>query len=590
MKNFELGRLFDLMGDVLEIKGDNPFRIRAYRRAAQNLETLAEDVESLAREGRLEEIPGVGEDLAAKILEYLRTGRIKEVEVAKRGIPGGVVDLLSVPGIGPKTAKLLYEKEGITTLDRLEKLAHAGKLRGLHGIQAKTESNILRGIALVRGGQARMPLGRALPLGRELVRALQGVPGVKTAELAGSLRRMKETVGDIDILVTSTTAAKVMRAFTALPQVAEVLERGETKASIRHREGIQVDLRVLEPECFGAALVYLTGSKQHNIRIREIALKKGFKISEYGVFRASTDRRVAGASEEEVYAAIGLPWIPPELREDLGEIEAAAKGALPKLVTLGDIRGDLHCHTKASDGAQTIDELVTAAETRGYEYVVVTDHSKSARVAGGLGADELAAHVRKIRAAQTKHPRIAVLAGTECDIRDDGSLDYPDRVLAGLDFVVGAVHSRFKQPRREMTRRICRALTNPYVSVLAHPTGRLIGERPPYDVDLEEVLRTAKRHDKAVEINSYPTRLDLNDVHARRARDLGVLIAVDTDAHMLDHLAAIELGVATARRAWVDKAGIVNTWPAKKLLAWARTPHQRRDQRLSGTSGGRGNS
>ena len=571
MKNFELARLFDLMADILEIKEENPFRIRAYRRAAQNLETLTEDVETLAREERLEEIPGVGKDLAGKILEYLRTGRVKEVETAKRGIPGGVVALMNVPGIGPKTAKLLYEKEGITTLDRLEKLGRAGKLRGLHGIQAKTESNILKGIALLRGGQGRMLLGRALPLGRELVRALEDVPGVKAVELAGSLRRMKETVGDIDILVTSTGPAQVMRAFATLPQVAEVLERGQTKASVRHREGIQIDLRVLEPECFGAALVYFTGSKQHNIRIREIALKKGLKISEYGVFRVSTGRRVAGATEEEVYAAIGLPWIPPELREDLGEVEAATKRTLPDLVAVGDIRGDLHCHTKATDGAHTIDEIVAGAEKRGYEYVVVTDHSRTARVAGGLGVAELLAHVKKIRAAQTRHPRIKVLAGSECDILDDGALDYPDTVLAGLDLVIGAVHSRFKQPRSEMTRRICRALANPYVSVLAHPTGRLIGERDPYAVDLDEVLRTAKRHRKAVEINSYPTRLDLNDVHARRARDLGVLIAVDTDAHVLDHLAAIELGVAMARRAWVEKAGVVNTWPVKDLLAWARS-------------------
>jgi len=588
MKNFELARLFDLMADILEIKEENPFRIRAYRRAAQNLETLTEDVETLAREERLEEIPGVGKDLAGKIVEYLRTGRIKDVEAAKRGIPGGVADLMNVPGIGPKTAKLLYEHEGITTLDRLEKLARAGKLRGLHGIQAKTEANILKGIALVRGGQARMPLGRALPLGQELVRALGDVPGVKAIELAGSLRRMKETVGDIDILVTSTSPAKVMHAFTTLPQAAEVLERGETKASIRHREGIQVDLRVLEPECFGAALAYFTGSKQHNIRIREMAVKKGLKISEYGVFRASTDRRVAGATEEEVYAAVGLPWIPPELREDLGEVEAAAKGALPDLVALGDIRGDLHCHTKATDGSHTIEEIVAAAEQRGYEYVAVTDHSLSARIAGGLSADELAAHVGKVRAVQQKHPRIAVLAGSECDILADGSMDYSDDVLARLDLVIGAVHSRFKQPRREMTKRICRALANPYVSILAHPTGRLIGEREPYDVDLDEVFRTAKRHGKAIEINSYPSRLDLNDVHARRARDLGVLLAVSTDAHVLDHLSTMELGVAMARRAWVVKSGVVNTWPAKKLLAWARASRPEEGRRPFAASGGGG--
>ncbi|HEY7540981.1 MAG TPA: DNA polymerase/3'-5' exonuclease PolX [Methylomirabilota bacterium] len=571
MKNLEIARLFDQMADGLEIKGDNPFRIRAYRRAAQNLETLAEDVEAVARQGRLEEIPGIGADLAGKIREYLDTGRIAEIAAITRRIPRGVLELMNVPGIGPKTARLLYQRENITTLARLEKLARAGKLRGRHGIQAKTEANILKGIALVRSGQDRMPLGRALPLGRELVHALQGVSGVKDVILAGSLRRMKDTIGDIDILAISTTPKMVMQALVRLPQVSDVLEVGETKASIRHREGIQVDLRVVEPACFGAALVYFTGSKQHSIRIREMALKKGLKMSEYGVFRAATGRRVAGATEEEIYASIGLPWIPPELREDAGEIEAAQTGKLPELVRLGDIKGDLHCHTKASDGHQTIDELLSAAEARGYDYVVVSDHSPSARVAGGLSIAELNAHVRAIRAAQKRHPRITVLAGTECDIRPDGSLDYPDAVLARLDLVVAAVHSGFRQPRRQMTQRICRALENPYVNVLAHPTGRLIGERAPYDVDLDQVFRTAKRLGKAVEINSYPTRLDLNDVHARRAADLGVLVAVDTDTHVLDHLGAIELGVATARRAWLGKDQIVNTWSAKRLVGWAKS-------------------
>jgi DNA polymerase (family 10) len=589
MKNFEIARLFGLMADVLEIKGDNPFRIRAYRRAAQNLETLSEDVEALARQVRLEAIPGVGADLAGKIAEYLQTGRIKEIDAAKRGIPDGVIDLMNVPGIGPKTARLLYEHEGITSVSRLESLARAGKLRGLHGIQAKTEANILKGIALVRGGQGRMPLGRALPLGRELVQALERVAGVKEILLAGSLRRMKDTIGDIDLLAISTAPAKVMHAFVGLPQVAEVLERGATKASIRHREGIQVDIRVVEPACFGAALAYFTGSKQHNIRIREMAVKKGLKISEYGVFRVSTGRRVAGATEEEVYRAVGLPWIPPELREDAGEVAAAQQGTLPELVTLEDIKGDLHCHTKASDGHQTIEELIAAAERRGYDYVAVSDHSPSARVAGGLAPDELEAHVEKIRSAQAKHPRITVLAGTECDIRPDGSLDYPDRVLARLDLVVVAVHGAFKQSRREMTQRICRALENPHVKILAHPTGRLIGERAPYDVDLDRVFQIAKRLGKAVEINSHPTRLDLNDVHARRARDLGALIAVDTDAHMLDHLDAMELGVATARRAWLGKDQIVNTWPLERLVAWARStrPAASRRPRTAAGAGSR---
>jgi DNA polymerase (family 10) len=582
VKNFEIARLFDLMADLLEIKGDNPFRIRAYRRAGQNLESLTEDIEAVAREGRLTEIPGIGKDLADKIAEYLRTGRIRDVNALQKEIPRGVVELMNVPGVGPKTARLLFDKAGIRDVAALEALARAGRLKGLPGIQAKTEANILKGIAVVRRGQERMPLGRALPLAEELRRALEALREVDRLSLAGSVRRRKETVGDIDILVTSSSPEKVMDAFTGLPQVGEVLERGRTKASIRHREGIQVDLRVVEPEAFGAALVYFTGSKQHNIRIRDMALRKGLKISEYGVFRESTGRRVAGKTEADVYRAIGLAWIPPELREDAGEVEAALEGALPRLVEVGDIRGDLHDHTDASDGHHALEALVEAAQARGYEYILVSDHSRSSPVAGGLSVEALGAHVAKIRALRKRYPRIAVLAGSECDILPDGSMDYPDHVLAGLDLVVAAVHSRFKQPRAEMTRRICRALESPHVDILAHPTGRLIGERDPYDVDLDEVFQTARRHGKAVEINSYPERLDLGDVHARRAAALGVQVAISTDAHTLDQLENMALGVATARRAWIEAARVVNTWPLARLLDWARSPRASRGRRARG--------
>jgi DNA polymerase (family 10) len=568
VKNLEVARQFDLMADLLEMRGENPFRIRAYRRAALNLQSLTEDVEVVAREERLDEIPGIGADLAGKITEYLSTGRIKDLAGARRGVPAGVVELLEVPGIGPKTARLLHERGGVHSVARLEALAKAGKLRGMPGIQAQTERNILAGIAVVRKGQARMPLGRALALGRELVGELGGADGVKQISLAGSLRRMKETVGDIDLLIASTAPARVMEAFVRLPQVAAVLERGSTKAAIRHTEGIQVDLRVVEPQSFGAALVYFTGSKPHNIRIRERAMRRGLKLSEYGVFRKASGRRVAGATEEEVYAAVGLPWIPPELREDTGEIEAALRGALPRLVELTDLRGDLHCHTKASDGHATIEALVAAAAKCGYAYVAITDHSPSARVARGLPADELRAHVARIRDVQRKYPKITVLAGSECDILPDGDLDYPDPVLAELDLVVAAVHGAFKQSRAAMTRRLCRALEHPRVHILAHPTGRLIGERAPCELDLDRVLETARRHGKAVEINEYPQRLDLNDVQARRAHELGTLVAIDSDMHVLDQLAHLELGVATARRAWIEKTEVLNARPAAALVAW----------------------
>ena len=570
MKNVEVARLFDLMADLLEIRGDNPFRIRAYRRAAQSVEGTGEDIEAIAREGRLAEIPGIGKDLADKIEEYIRTGRMKDVDALQQEIPRGVVELMNVPGVGPKTAKLLYDKAGVRDVSALEELAKAGRLRGLPGIQAKTEANILKAVGFIKKSQERMPLARALPLAEEISRALDRLEGVKQWSLAGSIRRRKETVGDIDILVTSSKPEKVMDAFTRLPQVADVLGRGGTKASVRHREGIQVDLRVVEPDAFGAALVYFTGSKQHNIRIREMAVRKRLKISEYGVFRDADGKRVAGRTEEDVYAAIGLPWIPPELREDAGEIEAALRGVLPRLIEPGDIRGDLHDHTDASDGQESIEALVKAARARGYEDIVVSDHSRSAIVAGGLSADELQAHVKRIRQVQKRHPEITVLAGTECDILPDGSMDYPEDVLADLDIVIGAVHSRFSQGKSEMTRRVCAALANPYVKILAHPTGRLLGEREPYAVDLDQVFETAERHGKAVEINASPRRADLNDVNARRAAELGALIAVNTDAHQLGHLANIDLGLATARRAWLEPARVINTWPTAKLLDWAR--------------------
>jgi DNA polymerase (family 10) len=586
VKNVEVARLFDLMADLLEIRGDNPFRIRAYRRAARSLESLGEDVLEMAREQRLAEIPGVGKDLADKIEEYLRAGRLRDLDALQREIPRGVVELMAVPGVGPRMAKLLHDKLGVDNIATLDTLARTGRLRGLPGIKARTEANIVKGIAAVTRGQERMPLGRALPLAEEVAAALRALREVKQLELAGSIRRRKDTVGDIDILVTSARPEKVMAAFTGLPQVGDVLERGGTKASVRHREGIQIDLRVVEPEAFGAALVYFTGSKQHNIRIREMAVRKKLKISEYGVFD-DTGRRVAGVAEEEVYAAIGLPWIPPELREDSGEVEAALRGKLPRLVELDDIRGDLHDHTDASDGGCRIEALVRAAHARGWEYVAVCDHSPAAAVARGLSPDRLRVHVERIRETQSAHPEIRILAGAECDILPDGSMDYPDEILAGLDIVVGAVHSRLTQRKAEMTRRICRALANPRVKILAHPTGRLLGEREAYDVDLDEVFRTAKRHGKAVEVNASPRRTDLNDVQARRAADLGALVSISTDAHQLADLAHIELGVFTARRGWIGPAQVINTWPVDTLLDWAGAARSRTTRRARARGPGR---
>jgi len=566
VRNFEIARLFDEIADLLELREENPFRIRAYRRAAQNVASLTEDV--AARIERGEKIAGIGKDLAEKIQTYLQTGTLPDLEALRREIPAGVVTLTRIQGLGPKTARLLYERLGVDSVEALEEACRSGRVLEVPGIRDRTRENILKGIETWKAGQARMPLGKALPLAQRLLENLANLEEVRAIEVAGSIRRRRETIRDIDILVTSSRPAKVMEAFVSLPEVASVLAHGETKSSIRHREGIQVDLRVVEPEAFGAALQYFTGSKAHNIRVRELAVRKGLKVSEYGVFEEKTDTRVAGRTEEEVYQAVGLPWIAPELREDLGEIEAALKGQLPALVTTEAIRGDLHAHTNWSDGHHPLEALIEAAEARGYEYIIVSDHSRSSTVAGGLTPEELREQIAAIRALQARH-RIRILAGSECDILADGRMDFPDDLLAELDIVLAAVHSRFKQSREEMTARICRALEHPYVNIFVHPTGRLIGERDPYDVDLDQVFETARRHGKAVEINASPTRLDLNDHHARRARELGVLLAIDTDTHFLDQLENMELGVAVARRAWVGPDQVVNTLPLDRLLAWA---------------------
>jgi DNA polymerase (family 10) len=569
VKNFEIARLFYEMADLLEIKGENLFRVRAYRRAGETLESLGEDVALVAERDELTTLPGIGKDLAGKIQECLRTGRIADLEAMRREVPRGLLTLLEVPGLGPKTARLLHDRLGVDSVEKLEAAARSGEILAVPGIREKTRDNILKGIATWKAGRSRMPVGAALGVAASIVQALKAHGGARRIEVAGSTRRARETVGDLDILVTSDRPRKVIDTFVALPSAVDVLAHGDTKASIRHQEGIQVDLRVVEPEAFGAALQYFTGSKEHNVRVRELASRKGLKLSEYGVFDEKSGRRIAGATEEEVYAAVGLPWIPPELRENAGEIEAALKGRLPDLVEAGQIRGDLHAHTDWSDGHHPLEKLVEAAEARGYEYIIVSDHSRSSTVAGGLTPDELREQGRKIRELQKRHA-IRILAGSECDILADGRMDFPDEVLAELDVVLAAVHSRFKQPREEMTARIVKALANPYVTILAHPTGRLIGERDPYDVDLERVFAAAKRHGKAIEINASPQRLDLKDVHARRAAELGVTIAINTDTHYLENLEWMALGVATARRAWIGRRQVLNALPLTKLLAWAR--------------------
>jgi DNA polymerase (family X) len=568
-RNFEIARLFYEMASLLEARDESVFRVRAYQRAAQTLETLGEDVAAVAARGGLTALPAVGRDLAARIEEYLATGRIAQLEAVRATLPAGFLALLEIRGLGPRTARALWEQLGVDSVERLEALCRSRQIIGVAGIREKTCANILKGIERWKAGHARTPLAAARAIAAQVSEALRAHGGVERLEVAGSLRRLRDTVKDVDLLVTSTDPARVIRTFTTLPSVAEVTAAGPTKASVRHQDGLAIDLRVVEPAVLGAALQYFTGSKEHNVRLREMASRHGLRISEYGVFDESTGARVAGASEEEVYATVGLPWIPPELRENQGEIEAAREGRLPTLVTADDLRGDLHAHTDWSDGHHELERLVAAAEARGYEYIIVSDHSRSLTIAGGLSVDELRAQIAAIRALQPRF-RVRILAGSECDILADGSLDFPDEVLAELDVVLAAVHSRFKQPRSEMTARIVRALANPWVNVLAHPTGRKIGSREPYDVDLEAVLAAAREHGKAVEINASPERLDLSDVHARRAGALGVPVAISTDTHYLRELDNVHLGVAMARRAWLAPGEVLNTRLLPALLAWAR--------------------
>jgi DNA polymerase (family X) len=568
MKNVEIAALFSEIADFLEIKGENPFRVRAYRRAAQAMEGLAEDVAALADRGELLEIPGIGRDLAGKIQEFLQCGAVEYLEGLRREIPVGVVELMRIHGVGPKTAKLLYEQVGVDSVEKLEELAKEHKLAGVPGIQAKTEENILKGIAVWRGGRERTPLGAALTLAETILETLRDLEEVDQISTAGSLRRMKETVKDIDILVTSKMPARIMEVFVGLPNVAEVLARGETKSSLRLREGIQVDLRVVEPDCFGAALQYFTGSKQHNIRVRELAQRRELKVSEYGVFDGRSGKRVAGATEEDVYRAVGLPFIPPELREDAGEIEAALADRLPTLVALADIQGDLQLHTTWSDGAHSLADLAAGVQAKGYQYMAVTDHSKSVTVAKGMDEARVVQMIAEVRSLNRRLKRFRVLAGCEVDILADGSLDFPDKILAQLDLVQISVHSRFKMSREEMTARIVRAVRHPLVHILGHPTGRLIGERAAYEVDMEAVLQSAKMAGIAVEINASPSRLDLNDLHARRAKDLGIPITISTDAHTMPQLDFMRYGVAVARRAWLTPGDVLNTLPDRDLVSW----------------------
>jgi len=566
MRNQQIARIFREVSEILEIKGENPFRIRAYQRAAQNIENFTRDITDIAEREELEKLPGIGKDMAIKIREILETGTLRQLEHLRREIPDSLVAFLSIPNLGPKTARLLFDELGIKDIDKLEQMARDHKLQDLHGIKAKTEENILKGIEIWRKGQERIPLGTAVPLSEAIIDRLKdATTPVERITVAGSVRRQRESIRDIDILTVSLEPELVMETFVNLPQVGEILAKGTTKSSIRTREGVQVDLRVVDSRCFGAALCYFTGSKAHNIRVRDLAVRRGLKVNEYGVFQ--NDKWIAGKEEEEVYRAIGLPYISPELREDRGEIEAGQRGDLPTLIAPSDIRGDLHVHSKYSDGTATLSEIAEKARQMGLEWVGVCDHSPSLKIARGTAIDHLKGKIEEVRRWNEGNGNVKLLCGTEVDILSDGRLDYPDEVLAELDLVIAAIHSGFKQDEESMTQRLISAMESPYTHGIAHPTGRVFGEREGYRVDMERILESAKQTGTFMEINAFPKRLDLNDIYSRSAKDKGILLGIGTDAHILDQMEYLDLGLAVARRGWLEKHNLLNTFSFEELIS-----------------------
>ena len=571
MINLDMARIFDEIADIFELKGENPFKIRAYRRAARTIETLTQDLKVIAERGginELKKIPGVGEGIAKKILEIAETGDCKKHIELKQEVPSGVLELLAIPRIGPKTAAKVHDELGISSIADLEEAAKLHKLEKLPGLGTKVEENILKGIAQYRRYKGRVLLSEALPRAESIVTELKKLDAVAKITIAGSLRRMRETIGDIDLLVVSNRPRAVMAAFTCLDGVEDIVAKGDTKSSIILK-GIDVDLRVVDEASFGAAAHYFTGSKHHNIRIRELGMKQGLKINEYGIFRG--DQRIGGDDEADVFASVGLAYIPPELREDRGEIEAAKANRIPELVAANDIKGDLHVHTNWSDGKNSIEEMAMTAISSGYEYIAVADHSPAVGIAGGMNEDKITKRQEEIEKLNTRFEdesiKFRVLSASEVDIKSDFSMDFPDDVLKSLDVVVGAIHTKFAQDRETMTKRIVTAMENPNVDIIAHPTGRLLGKRDPYEVDMEQLMESARDTGTIMELNSFPGRLDLNDVHCKMAKDYGVLIAISTDAHNAMQMRdVIKYGVATARRGWLEPKDVVNTRGLEEVM------------------------
>ncbi len=566
--NSDITSTLNLLADLLEIQGANEFRVRAYREAARTVDGLPRELsEMVSQEEDLSQLPGIGESMAEKIVEIVHTGDLQQLDKLTKKLPGELSDLMSLSGLGPKRVRRLHDELGIDTLDDLNAAAQAGKVHELSGFGQKTEDNLLQELKKRRDGDQRHRRTDVEEIADSLLEYLKGIDGVKQAVIAGSYRRWRETVGDLDILVTCKRGTPVTKSFTDYEDVEEVVSRGKTRSTVRLRSGLQVDLRVVAEVSYGAALHYFTGSKAHNIAVRKIGVEKGLKINEYGAFRG--DDRVAGRTEKEVYEEVGLTYVEPELREGRGEIEASKDGNLPTLVSREDIRGDLHCHTKASDGKYSLREMVKAAKELGYDYLAITDHSQHLTVAQGLDAKRLREQIKQIDQLNEELTGIRLLKGIECDILEDGTLDLEDEVLADLDVVVCSVHSKFDLSAKKQTERVIRAMDNRHMNILAHPTGRMIGRREPHELDIERAIEAALERGCFLELNAQPDRLDLNDIHCKLARDRGLKLAVSTDSHTTTALENIRYGVAQARRGWLETSDVLNTrsWAdLKKLL------------------------
>lgn len=557
MQNVEIAQLFEELADLLEIQGANVFRLRAYRNAARTLESMTASVADLVEQGQsLTELPGIGKDLAEKLVTIVQTGELPQLNELRTEVPAGVVQMLRIPGLGPKRAAMLFKELHLTTLEALKAAAESGQIAELKGFGAKITQTILEGLSLIEQAGTRYYLADMKPSVDSIVATLAALPSVQQVSAAGSFRRRQETVGDLDVLATSTDHAAVMDALAAHALVEKVLARGETKQRVRLRNGIELDLRVVADESYGAAMQYFTGSKEHNIVIRRRAQERGLKINEYGVFR--DEQYVAGRTEDDVYAAVGLPFIPPELRENRGEIERAERGQLPRLLELSDMQGDLHMHTTATDGTASIREMAETAKARGLKYIAITDHSKRVTMANGLDADRLRAHWREIDKVRSQVSGIEILRGIECDILEDATLDLPDDVLSEADWVIAVLHYGLKQPREQINKRLMTAIQNPYVNVIGHPSGRIIGKRPGADISFDDILKAAADHGVMMEINAHRSRLDLDDLHAAAAKERGIPIVISTDAHSVHGFEEMQFGVFQARRAGLEAQDVAN--------------------------------